>query len=138
MRVGIVTDRGRCGLKEDLVAHLREAGHEVISFGARGLNQGDDYPDFVIPLARAVTAGTVERGVGICGSGVGTSVCANKNQAFAPDWCMTLTSPVEAQSTTHTGPNLPGPVSERKRMETVMKNDLRRVKLKANNQKPAS
>jgi hypothetical protein len=109
-------------LKEDLVAHLREAGHEVISIGARGLNQSDDYPDFIIPLARVVTAGTVEHGIGICGSGVGISVCANKNQTFAPDWFMTLTSPVEAQSITHTGPNLPEQVSERKRMETVMKN----------------
>ena len=41
-------------------------------------NQGDDYPDFVVPLARAVAAGKVERGVAICGSGVGASICANK------------------------------------------------------------
>lgn len=122
MRVGFATDHGGFDLKEELVAHLREAEPEVIGFGARGLNQGDDSPDFVIPLARAAAAGTVERGVAMCGSGVGTSVCANKNQAFEPDWCMTFTSPVEAQSTIHTGPNLPGQVSERKRMQTVMKN----------------
>ncbi|HEV2500744.1 MAG TPA: RpiB/LacA/LacB family sugar-phosphate isomerase [Terriglobia bacterium] len=54
------------------------AGHEVVDFGAYELNQGDDYPDFVTPLARAVAAGTVEQGVGVCGSGVGASVCANK------------------------------------------------------------
>ena len=42
------------------------------------MNPGDDYPDFVIPLAEAVAAGTVERGVAVCGSGVGASVCANK------------------------------------------------------------
>ncbi|HEV8328088.1 MAG TPA: RpiB/LacA/LacB family sugar-phosphate isomerase [Nitrospiraceae bacterium] len=59
MRVGIATDHGGFGLKEELVAHLREAEHEVIGFGACGLNQGDDYPDFVIPLGRAVAAGTV-------------------------------------------------------------------------------
>jgi ribose 5-phosphate isomerase B len=78
MRVGIATDHGGFGLKEELVAHLRAAGHEVIDFGAHNLNPGDDYPDFVIPLAQAVAAGTVERGVAVCGSGVGASVCANK------------------------------------------------------------
>jgi ribose 5-phosphate isomerase B len=78
MRVGIATDHGGFGLKEELVARLRAAGHEVIDFGAHELNQGDDYPDFIIPLGRAVVAGTVERGVAVCGSGVGASVCANK------------------------------------------------------------
>ena len=78
MRVGIATDHGGFGLKEELVAHLREAGHEVADFGAHDLNPGDDYPDFVILLARAVAAGTVERGVAVCGSGVGASICANK------------------------------------------------------------
>lgn len=78
MRVGIATDHGGFELKEQLVAHLREAGHEVVDVGAHSLNPGDDYPDFVIPLAQAVAAGNVERGVAICGSGVGASVCANK------------------------------------------------------------
>jgi ribose 5-phosphate isomerase B len=78
MRLGIATDHGGLGLKEDLLARLRAAGHEVVDFGAHTLNSGDDYPDFVIPLARAVAAGTVERGVAVCGSGVGASVCANK------------------------------------------------------------
>ena len=52
--------------------------HEIIDFGAKSLTQDDDYPDFVIPLGRVVAAGQVERGVAICGSGVGASVCANK------------------------------------------------------------
>jgi len=78
MRVGIATDHGGFGLKEDLVARLRAFGHEVVDFGAHSLDPGDDYPDFVIPLARAVAAGTIERGVAVCGSGVGASVCANK------------------------------------------------------------
>ncbi len=78
MRVGIATDHGGFSLKEDLAARLRAAGHEVVDFGARELNQGDDYPDFVTPLASSVAAGTVERGVAVCGSGVGASVCANK------------------------------------------------------------
>ena len=78
MRVGIATDHGGFALKQDLVARLRAAGHEVADFGAEGLHPGDDYPDFVIPLARAVAAGTVDRGVAVCGSGVGASICANK------------------------------------------------------------
>jgi ribose 5-phosphate isomerase B len=78
MRVGICTDHGGFGLKQDLVTHLRAAGHEVVDFGAHSLDPGDDYPDFVIPLARAVAEGNVERGVAVCGSGVGASVCANK------------------------------------------------------------
>ncbi|HJY80307.1 MAG TPA: RpiB/LacA/LacB family sugar-phosphate isomerase [Candidatus Binatia bacterium] len=78
MRVGIATDHGGFGLKEELLAHLRAAGYEVVDFGAYDLSSSDDYPDFVIPLARAVAAGEVERGVAICGSGVGAAVCANK------------------------------------------------------------
>jgi len=78
MRVGIATDHGGYGLKQELVTQLRSAGHEVVDFGARELNEGDDYPDYVIPLSRAVASATVDRGVAICGSGVGASVCANK------------------------------------------------------------
>src|SRR4030095_3090625 len=52
--------------------------HEVVDFGAHALNEGDDYPDYVLPLARAVSASNVERGVAICGSGDGASVCGNK------------------------------------------------------------
>ena len=54
------------------------AGHEITDFGANQLTPDDDYPDFVIPLAQAVAAGEVERGVAVCGSGVGAAVCANK------------------------------------------------------------
>jgi ribose 5-phosphate isomerase B len=78
MRVGICTDHGGFSLKEALVTWLRAAGHEVIDFGAHSLEPGDDYPDFVIPLARAVATGQVKRGIAACGSGVGASVCANK------------------------------------------------------------
>jgi ribose 5-phosphate isomerase B len=78
MRIGLATDHGGFSLKAEIVSTLRAAGHEIIDFGADRLNEGDDYPDFVIPLARAVVAGTVERGVALCGSGVGAAVCANK------------------------------------------------------------
>ena len=78
MRVGIATDHGGFNLKEDLLGRLKAAGHDVVDFGAHSLVPGDDYPDFVIPLARAVSAGQVERGIAVCGSGVGAEVCANK------------------------------------------------------------
>src|SRR5438876_11709905 len=78
MRIGIAADHGGFGLKEELRGRLAAAGHEVIDFGTIRSESGDDYPDYVIPLARAVAAGKVERGVAVCGSGVGASVCANK------------------------------------------------------------
>ena len=76
--IGIAADHGGFELKEFLVGMLRKAGHEVIDFGDRQPKVNDDYPDFVVPLARAVSCGDVERGVAICGSGVGASVAANK------------------------------------------------------------
>lgn len=78
MRVGVAADHGGYALKGELVSALRAAGHVVVDFGAYELHNDDDYPDFVVPLARAVAAGTVDRGLAICGSGVGASVCANK------------------------------------------------------------
>jgi ribose 5-phosphate isomerase B len=78
MRIGIAADHGGFELKEKLAAQLRRAGHEVDDFGAHQLIPDDDYPDFVIPLGQAVAAGKVSRGVAVCGSGVGASVCANK------------------------------------------------------------
>ena len=77
-RVGVAADHGGFELKEFLAGKLREAGYEVTDFGDAELKSDDDYPDFIIPLARAVAVGTVDRGVGICGSGVGASVTANK------------------------------------------------------------
>ena len=78
MRVGIATDHGGFTLKEELAARLRAAGHLLIDYGATRPDPDDDYPDFVTPLARAVASGEVERGVAVCGSGVGASICANK------------------------------------------------------------
>ena len=78
MRIGFATDHGGYVLKEPILKALRDSGHEVEDFGAYSLNPGDDYPDFVIPLARAVALGEVERGIAICGSGVGASFTANK------------------------------------------------------------
>ena len=77
-RVGIAADHGGLELKQQLAEQLRGSGFEVVDFGAHHLDPADDYPDFVIPLARAVGASEIERGVAICGSGVGASIAANK------------------------------------------------------------
>ena len=78
MKVGVAADHGGFELKEELVNTLRSVGHEVTDFGAKQLNDDDDYPDYVIPLAKAVVGGGVERGIAICGSGVGACIVANK------------------------------------------------------------
>jgi ribose 5-phosphate isomerase B len=76
--VGIAADHGGLELKQLLALELKAAGHEVRDFGAHELHPDDDYPDLVVPLARAVAAGEVDRGIAICGSGVGACVAANK------------------------------------------------------------
>jgi ribose 5-phosphate isomerase B len=78
MRVGVASDHGGFDLKEKLVRRLKGAGHEVVDYGPARLDPDDDYPDYVVPLARAVAIGDVERGVAVCGSGVGACVAANK------------------------------------------------------------
>ncbi|MGD9498325.1 MAG: RpiB/LacA/LacB family sugar-phosphate isomerase [Armatimonadota bacterium] len=78
MRVGLAADHGGFALKQALLATLTDWGHEVRDFGAAAFDPADDYPDFVIPLARAVAVGEVERGVVVCGSGVGACVAVNK------------------------------------------------------------
>ena len=57
MRIGIATDHGGFGLKQDLVSRIIVAGHEAVDFGANSLNPEDDHPDFVLPLAQSVVAG---------------------------------------------------------------------------------
>jgi len=78
MRVGIAADHGGFDMKERMVILLRENGHEVTDFGARHLDPADDYPDYVVPLAKGVARGDVERGIALCKSGVGASISANK------------------------------------------------------------
>jgi ribose 5-phosphate isomerase B len=78
MKVGIACDHGGFELKNIMAAFLKEKGYDLKDFGAFELNSGDDYPDFVTPLSRAVALGEVERGIAICGSGVGACVAANK------------------------------------------------------------
>ena len=78
MRIGVAADHGGFKLKVQLVSALRNLGYEIEDFGANELVPNDDFPDFVIPLARAVAKGDVVRGLAICGSGVGACIAANK------------------------------------------------------------
>ena len=78
MKIGIAADHGGFELKQIIVPFLKNLGHDLVDFGAFELNTKDDYPDFVIPLAEAVASGKVERGIAICGSGVGAAIAANK------------------------------------------------------------
>jgi ribose 5-phosphate isomerase B len=78
MHIGIAADHGGFESEVQPTAALKTAGYEVTDFGAHKLVTGDDYPDFVVPLARAVARGEVTRGLAICGSGVGACVAANR------------------------------------------------------------
>jgi ribose 5-phosphate isomerase B len=78
VHLGIAADHGGFELKEKLAVRLHAAGCKVVDFGAYQMVPDDDYPDFVIPLGKALANGIIERGIAVCGSGVGASVCANK------------------------------------------------------------
>jgi ribose 5-phosphate isomerase B len=78
MKIGIAADHGGFELKVYLKDALNSAEHEIIDYGADDMVPGDDYPDYVVPLARAVSRGEVARGIAVCGSGVGACVAANK------------------------------------------------------------
>jgi len=78
MKIGIAADHGGFELKNIVKSFLENKGFELKDFGAFELDTADDYPDFVIPLAKAVAAKEVIRGIAICGSGVGAAVAANK------------------------------------------------------------
>ena len=78
MRVGVAADHGGFDLKGQLVEWLKASGYEVVDFGAYELVPDDDYPDCIVPMARAVARGEVARGLAVCGSGVGACVAANK------------------------------------------------------------
>jgi ribose 5-phosphate isomerase B len=78
MKVAVGTDHAGFPLKQVVIDAIRGAGHEVEDCGAYALVPGDDYPDFSVAVARAVAGGSAQRGVLVCGSGVGASIVANK------------------------------------------------------------
>lgn len=76
--IGICADHGGFDLKEKIKSFLQENNFDVVDFGAETLDNADDFPDYVIPLAKAVASEEVFRGIAICGSGVGACIAANK------------------------------------------------------------
>ncbi|MBK1438831.1 RpiB/LacA/LacB family sugar-phosphate isomerase [Parapedobacter sp. ISTM3] len=78
MKVGIAADHAGFEQKKLLMSELMGAGYQVQDYGALAYDPADDYPDIIIPLARAVANKEVERGIAVCGSGVGVSIAANK------------------------------------------------------------
>jgi len=78
MRIALAAYHGGFELKEQLARALRTSGYDVVDYGAYSLTPSDDYPDFVVPLAKAIARKEVERGVVICGSGIGACIAANK------------------------------------------------------------
>jgi len=78
MIVALGTDHAGFPLKPAVADAIRANGHEIFDCGAHQLNPDDDYPDFASAVARAILDGNAERGVIVCGSGVGASVAASK------------------------------------------------------------
>jgi len=76
--IGIAADHAGFELKELMKKRLQDDGYEIIDFGANELQPEDDYPDYIIPLATAISNETIYRGIAICGSGVGACIVANK------------------------------------------------------------
>lgn len=78
IKLGIAADHGGFELKEVLISYLKTLNYEVKNFGAFIMDKTDDYPDYIIPLARAIQKKEIDRAIAVCGSGVGASVVANK------------------------------------------------------------
>lgn len=87
MIVALGTDHGGFALKAVVARAIRAAGHEVVDCGADAFEPDDDYPDFTAAVARAVLGGKAERGIVICGSGVGAAIAANKFRGIRCSLC---------------------------------------------------
>ena len=87
MRIAIGADHGGFPLKADIVALLDKAGHQVVDVGAYALDSSDDYPSFTRLVGEAIQRGESERGIVICGSGVGACVAANKMRGIRAGLC---------------------------------------------------
>jgi len=78
MKTGIAADHAGFEQKQQLIKQLKSDGYDVVDYGAFAFDAEDDYPDIIVPLAKAIAAGEVDRGIAVCGSGVGVSIAANK------------------------------------------------------------
>ena len=86
LTVALGADHGGFVLKNEMVARLRQE-YEILDLGAHQLDKDDDYPDYALAVARAVASGKVQRGIIICGSGVGACVAANKIRGIRACLC---------------------------------------------------
>jgi ribose 5-phosphate isomerase B len=87
MKIAIAADHGGFPLKAELVALLKQAGHEPVDLGAFEYIAGDDYPDYALLVGKAVQSKEVERGIVLCGSGVGACIAANKLKGVRAGVC---------------------------------------------------
>ncbi|HTC93761.1 MAG TPA: ribose 5-phosphate isomerase B [Terriglobales bacterium] len=78
MRIAVAADHAGVPLMDPIIAQVRSLGHEVLDLGTHDPTKPDDYPDYAKAIGEALQAGRCERGVLICGSGVGATVAANK------------------------------------------------------------
>lgn len=78
MKIGIAADHAGFEQKAQLSKQLEAMGYIVTDYGALNYDPSDDYPDIIVPLALAISGGEVQKGIAVCGSGVGVSVAANK------------------------------------------------------------
>jgi ribose 5-phosphate isomerase B len=92
MHVAIAADHAGLGLKNALLPVLERAGHTILDLGAHVFDAADDYPDFAFAVADAVAGGRAERGIVLCGSGVGACIAANKVRGVRASICHDLYS----------------------------------------------
>ena len=78
MKIGIGNDHAAVKLKEEVIRYLTEKGFECVDYGSKDMSGKDDYPQFGLAVAEALVRGDIERGVLICGTGIGISLAANK------------------------------------------------------------
>jgi ribose 5-phosphate isomerase B len=87
MKIAIGTDHGGYPLKTEIIQTIKQAGHEPIDLGAYSIDPQDDYPDFALAVGQAVQSHQADRGIIICGSGVGACVAANKLKGVRAALC---------------------------------------------------
>ena len=87
MKLAVGADHGGFDLKSQIVPWLQAAGHEVIDVGAHDLDPADDFPDFAEAVGLSLTGGQAQRGVMICGSGVGAAIASNKVAGIRASLC---------------------------------------------------
>ncbi len=87
MRIALAADHGGAGLKADLLVRLAGLGHELIDLGGDGSDPDDDYPDYARSIGQAVAGGAADRGILLCGSGVGAAVAACKMPGIRASVC---------------------------------------------------